>query len=126
MVQDYLRTVRGNENRLAKAKKKLVAEIKYQVKDIIKIYSDTDFTFADINFAYGDYHYVLGKGGLFVSTESIPLTEINPNSIPFEKFDANDLLKVGEDIGKARDLYDELEREAMPVYRAAKKIFHLT
>ena len=122
MVQDYLRTVAENEKRLTKAKKKLGATIRYQVKDIIKIYSDTDFTFADINFVNKDFHYVLGKGGLFVSTESIPLTEINPNSIPFEMFNASDLLKLGEHIGKARDLYDDLYREDMPVYRAARKV----
>ena len=124
MVEDYLRTVAGNEKRLAKAKKQLGAAIRNQVKDIMKIYSDTDFTYASIIFAHGDCHYVLGKTGLFVTSEPTPLAEINPDNIPFEKFDANDLLKVGEDIGKARDLYDELERDAMSVYRELEKSYH--
>jgi len=121
MVEDYLRTVRGNEKRLEKAKNRLGSVIRYQVKDMIKIYSDTYFKFADMYFVHEEYHYILGKEGLFVSNELIPLVKVNPDNVPFEKFDANILLKLGEDIRIARDLYDELGYEAMPVDRAARE-----
>jgi hypothetical protein len=124
MVQEYLRVIKQNEKRLAKAKTKLAVSIRNEVKNLMGIYSDTDFTFADIGFLYrfSNTLYILKKEGLYVSCSNQTIRRVNPDRVPFEKFNAKDLLLLFLDIGKATNLYNDLENNAMPIYRTGRHL----